>query len=97
MSIEIGKANKLSTTAEKLGSSRDVDPMAELRASLEEGRSPSGRDFVAVALNDPSGASDILDAICEATGMQPTSAAEIAELFDFSSIEDVEYFFANLT
>lgn len=97
MSIEVSKADRLSASPERLGSSGSLDLADELLAGIEDGTKPSGRNFVDVVRDDPASLSTILDAICEATGADPKDAIEVAELFDFNSVEEVEYFFANLT
>lgn len=96
MNIEIDRANKTNTSPELLGSINDQDLTGEILADVENGVKPSGRDFVDIVREDPATASDILDAVCAASGASPSNATEIAEQFQFNSIEEVEYFFAHL-
>ena len=96
MSIEHGSTERHISSVERGNSSDRLSPAESLLIDIENGITPKGSVFVDAVRDNPILASEVLDLICEYTGATPSDAADVAKLFEFKSIEEVEYFFENL-
>lgn len=96
MSIEHGRTEAHISSVERGDSSDRLSPAESLLVDIENGVTPKGPAFVDAVRDDPLMASKVLNLICKYTETEPIDAADVAKLFDFKSIEEVEYFFHNL-
>lgn len=96
MSIEHGRTEAYTSSVERGDSSDRLSPAESILVDIENGVTPKGAAFVDAVRDDPAMASKVLDLICDYTGAEPIDAADVAKLFDFTSIEEVENFFHNL-